>query len=393
MSAPASFAGPCGPMAGRRARPWLCALLLAAVLLCAPWLERPAEAAPARRLAQNPRGLALGGTGVSYANDEMALYYNPAGLGSIDNWWVELAPIALEASPEAVDLATQGDIGSFDSPGELIRKNIGKEIQVRGLYYPTGVFNLSRGLTLGVGAFYEAQTEMQIRNQATPEVNAFFRLDQGQVAGISLPAAEGKYLFGIAVRKIKRKTGEGVLSSAELALASARGNLDLEDSLDISEGSGTGYDVGMIWRIESLAFLRGQFGIAIQNVGGTKVGDAGEIPQDVGFGWTFRPEIVPFVDLQVSIEFRDATYELTDDHSANKRTHFGIELGVLPLDGSTDLVTARVGANAGQYSYGLELSLWHSFTLQYVVYYQEFGDSAGADPRKRQLVMLNFLGF
>ena len=74
---------------------WIVASMLVAVLLLAVW-QQP-RAAPIRRLGQNPRGLAMGNTGVSYANDEMALYYNPAGLGAIDNWWVELLPIAISS--------------------------------------------------------------------------------------------------------------------------------------------------------------------------------------------------------------------------------------------------------------------------------------------------------
>ena len=64
------------------ARRVLLALALALALLV---MAASARAEPFRRVGQNPRGLALGGTGVSYADDEMGLFYNPAGLGGIDN--------------------------------------------------------------------------------------------------------------------------------------------------------------------------------------------------------------------------------------------------------------------------------------------------------------------
>ena len=78
------------------------------LLISGLFLASISQAAPIRRPAENHRSLALGGTGVSYANDELAFYYNPAGLGSIENFWVELLPVTLEASGQAVDLVKSG---------------------------------------------------------------------------------------------------------------------------------------------------------------------------------------------------------------------------------------------------------------------------------------------
>ena len=74
------------------------ALLAMAVTLA--MAANSALAEPIRRIGQNPRGLALGGTGLSYADDEMAMFYNPAGLAGADSFWIELLPLMLEASPD-----------------------------------------------------------------------------------------------------------------------------------------------------------------------------------------------------------------------------------------------------------------------------------------------------
>ena len=382
---------PARAWAFRGARRWCAALLLPALLALA-WADA-ATAAPLRRLGQNPRGLAMGGTGVSYSDDEMALYYNPAGLGSINRWWFELLPVLVEASEEAVKLAGDPDFGSFDDPVALIRDNIGKEIQLRAFAYPTAMFQFGPGVTLGLGYFYELEVGLKIRNQATPEIQAFYRQDEGQVAGISFPADEGKFIIGISARKLTRETAEETLSSADLALASARGTLDLEADLDLKTGSGLGYDLGLIWRLESFARLRGQFGMVIQNVGGTDLGDAPEIPQEVSLGWSFRPKLTPITNLLVAVELRDVLKDLTDDDSNNKRAHVGLELGLFPLDNATNVFSFRVGFTAGKTSAGFEWAIGHAFSLQYVVYYQEFGDVASEDPRKRQLIQINLFGF
>ncbi len=377
----------------KRAFPRRAAALLLLGLAVVCFGATHALADPLRRLGQNPRGLAMGGTGLSYANDEMALFYNPAGLGSIENFWFELVPISVEASDASVELVTGGDFGSFSSPSQVIRDNIGKELQFRGFAYPHAVVNLLPGVSLGISYFAELQTELQLRNQATPEAQAFFRSDVGQTVGISWPSVDGQLLWGVSVRKLERNTGEGSISSADLAVASASGELAVEELLNTGEGSGTAYDFGIIWRLESFSALRGQFAMVVQNIGGLDLGDAGEQPQEIGVGWAFRPRFFPLVPILFAMEFRDITNELSDDSSTVKRTHFGLEVGLIPLDSSTNLVSFRVGRSGSSVSYGVEFSAWHSFTLQYVLYEQEYGAAAGEDSRPRTLLQINLGGF
>ena len=114
----------------RRAATFLLAVALSLMALALGWDSAHGE--PLRRMGQHPRGLALGGTGISYSNDEMAFMYNPAGLGAVNHFWVELLPFLVEASDQAVGLVQSGEVSSFDNPGQLIQDNIGKEIQMRG---------------------------------------------------------------------------------------------------------------------------------------------------------------------------------------------------------------------------------------------------------------------
>lgn len=370
-------------------------MLLASILICTLVAvgSSTAWADPIRRLGQNPRGLALGGTGMSYANDEMALYYNPAGLGAVDNWWVELLPWALESSEDALDLASSGNLSSFDDPADLISEFLGKEIYLRSFIYPNALFNLQRGLTIGATGFNETAVSMEFHNAATPEIDVDFRSDQGSIVGSAFPINEGKILLGVNLKSIQRSSFAGTISSGDLAAASAGGELDLTDYFDENQGSGSGYDVGMIVRMESFANLRPQWALAVQNLGGIDLGDAGTIEQETSFGFSIQPEITPLVDLLFAVEFRDLLLENADDEARGKRTHIGLEVGVIPYDTSTYLATLRLGSNAGATTYGVEFSLWHSLTLQYVIWSEEYGTASLDDPRTRQLIQFNFIGF
>lgn len=378
-----------GP-AWRRA-PALAGLLLA-VLLAWPTVG---EAVPLRRQGQNPRSLAMGGTGLSFANDEMALFYNPAGLGAIDTYWFEILPISIGVSADALAAGSGTDTSSADTAA-LVSDNLGKEIRVRAFGYPNAVFNLQPGVTLGMAYFQEVTVEMMIRNMATPEIQAFVRQDEGTAVGISFPLYQGQMLAGIGMRQFTRTGAEGTISTAALAVASGGdGGLDLEAELGASTGSGTAYDLGMIWRMETFAAARGQFAFVIHNFGGVSLKDedgvvVDEVPQEVSMGWSFRPNFA--LPTLMAIEFRDLLQGLSSDGSIGKRTHFGIEVGLLRQDDATNLLTFRGGYHAGAPSYGVEISFWHGFSLQYVEFYEEYGDAAGEDSRKRQLIQI-LIGF
>jgi hypothetical protein len=275
----------------------------------------------------------------------------------------------------------------------LIEENIDKDLHYRGFAYPTGIFGLGRGLSFGVGLFYETEVDIMFHNQASPEADAYYRKDNGAALGLAFPLAEGRFLVGISGKTITREVGEETISSAALAIAAANDELDLEEELDVQKGNGVAYDFGLIWRLETFSATRSQFALAVTNVGGTDLGDAGEIKQEVSVGWAAKPEFSLLWRGLFTLEFRDATFETTEDESTEKRMHAGFELGFLPQDDSTNLVTGRVGWGQGGYSYGIELALWHSFNIQYVFYQQEYGEAAGEDLRDRHILQFNLLGF
>ena len=120
-------------------------------------MPRPPRTGPTRSAARpggnQTRGLAVVGSVSTCAGDESGIYYKPAERGAIDNWWVELLPIAGEVSEDAISLVQDADLSSFDDPAKLIRNFIGKEVYLRVFIYPTAVVNLLPGLTLGVSSF------------------------------------------------------------------------------------------------------------------------------------------------------------------------------------------------------------------------------------------------
>ena len=236
---------PAWPLRARR----LCGMgiLLGAIagLMLSAALEQ-AHAAPLRRLGQHPRALAMGNTGISYSNDEMALFYNPAGLGTVENSWTEITPIAIETSEAASGFISSagGNLTTAD-----LQNLIGEEIRLRAFFYPHVLLNFNPGFTIGIAYFLESQLEITVLDGAG-NANGFFREDRGTAVGLSFPTFDGGVLWGISARNIERTTGEQFFSLPPT------GEVDLELLLNAQTGKGTALDLGLIWRIESFPSIR-----------------------------------------------------------------------------------------------------------------------------------------
>ncbi|MCZ6558735.1 MAG: hypothetical protein O7A69_13325, partial [SAR324 cluster bacterium] len=293
---------------------------------------------PYRRLGQNPRALALGNTGISYSNDEMALFYNPAGLGAVENSWVEILPIAVEGSDAGIELISDVAGGALGTTAELVAKYTDQEIHLRGFFYPHILINFSPGFTIGAAYFLETTQEITLFSITNADV--FFREDKGTALGLAFPLFDGKVLFGLSTRSITRTAGEQ--ENIDPSNAAFGGTIDIElmsgptVGVAAETGEATGFDVGIIWRMESFPSLRGQFGLVVQNIGDVEfdgiTGAGSKIPQEISLGWAFHPRLTPAIPMLIALEYRDLTQDINDDGrtpvrtsdgSAAKRTHFG----------------------------------------------------------------------
>ena len=73
------------------------------ILILLPICELIAQAGELRRPVQGIRNLGMGNAGIALSFDENALYYNPAGLASVDTILVGF-PILNEVSEDSIDI-------------------------------------------------------------------------------------------------------------------------------------------------------------------------------------------------------------------------------------------------------------------------------------------------
>ena len=343
-----------------------------------------AQAVEYRRFGQDHRTLAMGNTGIVTANSSAALFYNPAAMGNIFNWWVDLPVTMLTYSDDTKNLITAAQDGSFNLNSQeeqiaFMQDFVGKNPYVKFDLGANALINLKGGWTVGGNYTYEAVLDLEVRNPTMPVIDLYAKLDHIRQTGFSFPLGSGKWLFGVTAKRVERTE-----IAASYSVADALNEVPFPTMASAGvNGKGLGYDVGMIYRQASKS--RMMWGLVYRQE--IDLGDAGKIPSEVAAGVAMIQEL-GFLRWTTAMDFRDLTYQQGSlgDKSLNRRTHLGTEIGLVPLSKNSSLIYLRAGYAQGWASTGAELALGHSLVLGYTKYTEERGEYAGQKGSPRTIL-------
>lgn len=361
-----------------------------------------------RRFGQDYRALAMGNTGIASATNSAALFYNPAVLASIQDWWVEYMPLELTISDDAIQIFENAQSGSFslntqEEQFDFMEDFIGKRIYLKSnfkiddnlLSFNLGTFNnlsfnwvsnfTKKGFTVAFNKTYDFVLDLEVRNPSLPEIRIFTREDLIQQGGFSLPVGLGKWVIGITYKQVKREELSAIYSMQDAIEGKSFPTLG-ENGVS---GSGTGYDFGFLYRFPS------QARILIAGVLRSKIelSKAPDIPAEVAIGTAMTHEF-GLIKWTLAADFRDLTFQAGSEGetSLNRRLHLGTELGIFPVSDSQHFITLRMGYNQGYLTSGAEISFTRATVIGYTEYIEETGEFAGQKPSARKVFYLS-LGF
>ena len=368
-----------------------------------------AQTGELRRPGQGVRNLGMGNAGIGLSFDENALFYNPAGLASVDSILVGF-PFLMEVSDDSVNIIKDISKLSGDSKtSEIAELLMGKRVHFRSLIDLNLIMPFGELMTFGAAHGIETQFDFGVRNPVAIEIDFGFRLDRINNFGFALPVARGRWLVGAGVETIERcdiplttATFGTVLNNSDIG--SSFGSCKLNDLKRAQT-----FNFGFQKRLETASALKMTWGFTANNVGGLKFkrSDNETSPADqnpeysTGFSW--QPSWGP-VRLLYAIDIRDLTMEHADDTDCQskkstdclwKRLHIGTEIGIFPIDSGASTFAIRAGFNQGYFTYGFELNpfiIFRGLNIQYAVYKTETGSQIGDRPDKRKVFQLN-LGF
>ncbi|MED5435031.1 MAG: hypothetical protein VX545_03570 [SAR324 cluster bacterium] len=366
-----------------------------------------AQTGELRRPGQGVRNLGMGNTGIGLSFDENALFYNPAGLASVDTILVGF-PFLMEVSDDSVNIIEEVSKLSGDSKNaDIVALLMGKRVHFRNLIDLNLIMPFGELMTFGAAHGIEWQFDFGVRNPVAIEIDFGARLDRINNFGFALPVARGRWLVGAGVETIERcdiplttATFGTVLNNSDIG--SSIGKCDLNDLKRAQT-----FNFGFQRRLETASALKMTWGVTANNVGGLKFkrSDNETSPADqnpeysTGFSW--QPSWGQ-LRLLYAIDIRDLTMKHADDTDCQskkstdclwKRLHIGTEIGISPIDSGASTFAIRAGFNQGYFTYGFELNpfiVFRGLNIQYAVYKTETGSQIGDRPDKRKVFQINF---
>ncbi len=318
------------------------------------------------------RPLGMGGAFTAVADDENALFYNPAGLDRVQGWGFGLINPLFEAGEKGVDLYNDirdTDFNDTTEVTELLRDYIGEYLHYRAALFPHFVMH-----RFAIGVLGQVNVNVEPHNVAFPEADVDASVTVGAHVGLGWGFFDGKLRLGGAVKYVKAYRLQEIYTAADIAAS------DFEDRIDddLKDGAGVGFDVGGMVTLPVV--LHPTVAVVVQNVADTDLGDAGELPQQINLGFSLRHSF-SWLTLTGAADWVDVTNNVGEDDDTYKRLHFGLEAR-LPK-----VLSVRAGLYQGYSSFGASLDLW-ILRLDYATYAEEIGSAAGVRADRRHVLQV-----
>ena len=354
------------------------AMCVAVALDAAAWAE------PLPLFYQGVRPLGMGGAFTAVADDENAMFYNPAGLNSIKGYGrfellnplVALSTNTVEFAQDIQDVAdAPTDAQQATLAADLLQKWLGEHLHARTSVFPNLTFH-----NFGIGVLGQGVFDGEVH---TPTGSNTLELRGGyDVAGLVSGAMGFSPLgaslqLGATAKYVRRGLLDQSYTANDLV---QRDGIDL--NRDLKKGSGFGVDAGVI-----LSFpvpLKPAVGVTVQNIGDIDLDAAGKLKQQINAGLALRPPF-PFGSLTLALDMVDVTGNIGSDQDKAKRLHAGAEYRF------PRMLALRAGLNQGYGSVGATLDLW-ILKLAYAYTTEEVGAYAGQTPNHRHVAQIS-LGF
>lgn len=324
-------------------------------------------------LHRGVRPLGMGGAFTALADDENALFYNPAGLSAIQRFDLAVVNPLVDVSKKSIELFQDYQDIDTDDVGQvtdLMRKYIGEHQHLQLSLFPYAGFRVADTGVM-VGGLAQAVADVDIRNPAWPEAYVDFVQDIGLIAGAGLKVPITGLKLGVAAKYLHRKSLEEIYTAPDIA------DNGFEDRFEDEQKSGSGFslDMGAIYTLPFFELIKTDVGLAILNIPQMDMGDARDIKTQANIGIACEKALAKF-RLVGTLDYLDLTHALDQDGDIGKRLHAGLELRT-PF-----YLAVRVGVNQGYFTAGATAD-FRFLRLDFATYAEEAGAYAGQRSDRR----------
>ena len=342
-------------------------------------------------LRESLRARGMGYAHTAVANDEYVLFYNPAGLRSLQNNIYEvLGGYLVNNTKLSPSIPIIGGHGTIDTDEINIDEGGLGAITGKSIYIEGGLNGLSHlNSRWGWSLFNNNLVNVAIHNPVFPYLEGKMYTQVGAVGGFAMSFMDYQLDVGVAGKFVYRAGIDSTLHLTEkMIIYAIDGETDKSLTAAKAKGETKGVispDVGATYHLEGIHNLSPKISVVVQNIGGMDFGDAGKIPMVINTGIATETEFGPF-DFITAVDYHDLLngQKLASDNNmfTERNLKIGFEVGWWKLANSHHFASFRLGRNGPYNSKGLSLNLW-KFKLDLVSYSQETGGYAGEKEDKR----------
>ncbi len=348
-------------------------------------LSHIVQAAEPDFIRESIRARGMGNAFTAVANDEMVLFYNPAGLRSVHYNMYHIVGFNTTINENINNLGKSS--GSFSSIGDLAGKNIHNEIDIGLLSHVNSRF--------GWSIFGNTFTDLQVRNPIFPYFQAKLYFQYGIAVGMAWSFLDYQLDFGIGGKLATRKGIDRKLHIADEEIIELVEDKKTTKLMKLAQTSETSLvpDLGVIYHFDSIQNMEPKVALSLQNIGGLQFGNAGKVPMTMNLGLSTESELNGF-DITLSADYRDLIdgQEMVSDgnYLSDRNVKLGVEFGWNRLFNGHHLISLRAGRNGPYNSVGWSANLF-GFKIDFAKYSEEIGGFAGELEDKRTSIQLSLI--
>ncbi|MBT5795513.1 MAG: hypothetical protein HOI10_11685 [Deltaproteobacteria bacterium] len=350
------------------------------VILSAPLLQ----AVEPVFVRESLRARGMGNAFTATANDEMLLFYNPAGLRSVSYNIYEVVGFNFTTNQSTQDLGNSSS-GSA-TLGNLAGKKIYAEVNLGILSHINSRF--------GWSLFSGGLLDIQVRNPVFPYLELKSYLQTGIAGGMAWSFMDYQLDVGLGAKLIQRAgidTKFHVFDEAIIEIQEESKTTKLEKKF--SNKAAVAPDLGAIYHFDSVHNMEPKVAVSLQNIGGLDFEGAGKVPMTMNIGVSTESEVGGF-DFIMAADYRDLSNSQNLVSEGNiittRNLKLGAEMGWNRLFNGHHLFSLRAGRNGPYNSVGWSSNLF-GFKIDFAKYSQEIGGYGGELEDKRTSIQVSLI--
>lgn len=322
-------------------------------------------------LYQGVLPLGMGGAFTAVADDENAVFYNPAGLDNIQSSSFKILNVSTDATyPGMFSLYSDinNDSKQTGTAQDAAFINTFNSVANQSFYARVGDYSNYTTHDFSIGLL--SNNQIQGTPSAVATTSNLASLAALSDTGIVVSGAMGFFNHHLQIGGTLMGLNQMFVDIPQLSVAQAS-NLQSTINSNLTHGLGILGNVGAIYHFDLP--LNPTIGAAVENIGTASFGQAGTLPQLINAGVGLDPDI-GFGRLLVDVDYDDVTnYLYYTGDSLWLHTHVGIQYQFPAI------LTLSAGLYEGYPTVGFGLDLW-AFEINGSYYTEEAGVVPGQNP-------------